>query len=195
MSECQYYEFRAVDRALSEPEIDKLARLRHDRLSKHGFCVEYNYGDFPREPRELLLEHFDAFVYAASWAHRRFMLRMPRRLFDIESAREYAAETCLAIEDRGDCVILSFEWHEEGSGEEDGPRRMPELVPVRAALIAGDRRPLYLGWLLGVQSLEVDGEPAFAVHAADGTQIAITKERVLALAMLRQHDLEPLSVH
>ena len=158
MSEYQYYEFRAVDRALSESEMTKLAELRHDELSKHGFCVEYNYGDFPRRPREILLQYFDAFVYEASWAHRRFMLRMPHRLFGAGSAGEYAAGECLAIEEKGDCVILSFQWQEEGFAEEDGPRWMPELLPVRAALIAGDRRALYLGWLLGVQSLEVGGD-------------------------------------
>ena len=38
-------------------------------------------------------------------------------------------------------------------------------------------------------------EPGYAVHAADGTQIAIFANRDVALATVRQHDLEPLSVH
>lgn len=40
-----------------------------------------------------------------------------------------------------------------------------------------------------------DGVTAFAVHAADGTQITVLPDREIALATLRQHDLEPLSVH
>jgi hypothetical protein len=36
---------------------------------------------------------------------------------------------------------------------------------------------------------------AYAVHAADGTQIAVLPDRDLAFATVRQHDLEPLSVH
>jgi len=40
-----------------------------------------------------------------------------------------------------------------------------------------------------------DGEPGYTVHAADGTQIAVFPNRDIALATLRQHDLEPLSVH
>jgi hypothetical protein len=55
--------------------------------------------------------------------------------------------------------------------------------------------------MLGMQDLAyvkpivVNGITAFAVHAADGTQIAVLPNREVALASLRQHDLEPLSVH
>ena len=41
----------------------------------------------------------------------------------------------------------------------------------------------------------VDGVSAFAVHAADGTQVTVLPNREVALATVRQHDLEPLSVH
>ena len=40
-----------------------------------------------------------------------------------------------------------------------------------------------------------DGELGYAVHAADGTQIAVFADRDIAFATVRQHDLEPLSVH
>lgn len=55
--------------------------------------------------------------------------------------------------------------------------------------------------LLGISDLAyvkhviVDGADAFAVHAADGSQIAVLANRDLAFAMVRQHDLEPVSVH
>ena len=55
--------------------------------------------------------------------------------------------------------------------------------------------------LLGVQDLAyikrvvVDGTTGYAVHAADGTQIALIPDRDVAFATVRQHDLEPLSVH
>jgi hypothetical protein len=41
----------------------------------------------------------------------------------------------------------------------------------------------------------VSDAPGYTVHAADGTQIAAFADREVAFAMLRQHDLEPLSVH
>jgi hypothetical protein len=46
-----------------------------------------------------------------------------------------------------------------------------------------------------VKRVEVDGTAAYAIHAADGTQIAVLAGRDLAFAAARQHDLEPLSVH
>ena len=55
--------------------------------------------------------------------------------------------------------------------------------------------------LFGMQDLAyvkpvlVDGVIAFAVHAADGTQVTVLPDREIALATVRQHDLEPLSVH
>jgi hypothetical protein len=55
--------------------------------------------------------------------------------------------------------------------------------------------------LFGMQDLAyvkpvlVNGITAFAVHAADGTQVTVLPDREIALATVRQHDLEPLSVH
>jgi hypothetical protein len=55
--------------------------------------------------------------------------------------------------------------------------------------------------LFGVQDLAyvkrviVDGVGGYAIHAADGTQIALLPDRDIAFATVRQHDLEPLSVH
>ena len=46
-----------------------------------------------------------------------------------------------------------------------------------------------------VKQVVINGVSAFAVHAADGTQITVLPDREIALATLRQHDLEPLSVH
>ena len=46
-----------------------------------------------------------------------------------------------------------------------------------------------------VKPVVVDGADVFAVHAADGTQIAVIADRELAFAVVRQHDMEPVSVH
>jgi hypothetical protein len=46
-----------------------------------------------------------------------------------------------------------------------------------------------------VRRVEVNGAAAYAIHAADGTQIAVLADRSVAFATVRQHDLEPLSVH
>jgi hypothetical protein len=55
--------------------------------------------------------------------------------------------------------------------------------------------------MLGVQDLAyikpviIDGAIGYAVHAADGTQIAVLADRDVAFATVRQHDMEPVSVH
>jgi hypothetical protein len=55
--------------------------------------------------------------------------------------------------------------------------------------------------LLGMQDLAyikrvvVDGATGYAVHAADGTEIAVLADREVAFATVRQHDMEPVSVH
>ncbi len=46
-----------------------------------------------------------------------------------------------------------------------------------------------------VKAVVVDGQPAYAVHAADGREVAIMSSRDVALVAIRQNDLEPLSVH
>jgi hypothetical protein len=46
-----------------------------------------------------------------------------------------------------------------------------------------------------VKPVAVEGERNYAVHAADGTAITVVADRDTAFAMLRQHNLEPMSVH
>ena len=46
-----------------------------------------------------------------------------------------------------------------------------------------------------VKRAVVNDTPGYTIHAADGTQIAAFANREVAFATLRQHDLEPLSVH
>lgn len=40
-----------------------------------------------------------------------------------------------------------------------------------------------------------EGRPAFAIHAADGTALTVVPRHDVALATVRQHDMEPLSLH
>ena len=62
-------------------------------------------------------------------------------------------------------------------------------------MTAQDFRALGLAQLAYVKPVTVDGQTAYSVHAADGTEIVVMKNRATARAAVRQHDLEPLSVH
>ncbi len=64
-----------------------------------------------------------------------------------------------------------------------------------ARFTARDFEALGLEQLAYVKPVKVDGRTAYAVHAADGTEIAVMSDREVARAAIRQHDLEPVSVH
>ena len=46
-----------------------------------------------------------------------------------------------------------------------------------------------------VKTVTVNGMRGFAIHAADGTPMAMTGDRDTAMAAIMQHEMLPLSVH
>jgi len=46
-----------------------------------------------------------------------------------------------------------------------------------------------------VKSVVVNGTAGFAIHAADGTPMALAGDRATAMAAIVQHEMLPLSVH
>jgi hypothetical protein len=46
-----------------------------------------------------------------------------------------------------------------------------------------------------VKRVSVNDTVAFAIHAADGTQLALLPDRDAAFATIVQNDIEPVSVH
>jgi hypothetical protein len=41
----------------------------------------------------------------------------------------------------------------------------------------------------------IDGQPGFAVHAANGNRLGIAPTREIARAFIREQELEPVSLH
>lgn len=58
-----------------------------------------------------------------------------------------------------------------------------------------DLTMLGIGHLAYVKPITIKGDGLFAVYAADGTEIAVIGDRDVAYAAVRQHSLEPVSVH
>ncbi len=46
-----------------------------------------------------------------------------------------------------------------------------------------------------IRPVEVDGVKAIAIHAGDGTPIGAAPSAELAIAAIRQHEMEPALVH
>lgn len=171
MSEYQYYEFEALDRPLSDRQMAELRALStRARITRTSFTNEYQWGDFKGEPRLLMERYFDAFLYFANWGTRRFMLRVPRAVVDGETAELYATGDLAKGKARGEHVVMHWSSDdEEGGWEDDFEPRLSTIAGVRAELLRGDRRVLYLGWLLKAQQGEFpDDAPEPPVPAGLG---------------------------
>lgn len=71
---------------------------------------------------------------------------------------------------------------------------MAASVDIRH-LSAEQLQSLGMTQLAYVKSVTVDGEAAFAIHAADGTPMALADDREIAFAAIRQHEMMPTLVH
>ncbi|MBZ5551623.1 MAG: hypothetical protein LAO21_02805 [Acidobacteriia bacterium] len=159
MSEYQYYEFQAIDRPLSDEEMEKLrCYSTRARISRTSFVNEYHWGDFKGDPEAWMEKYFDAFLYFANWRTHILKLRLPSKLLDPETAQQYCVGDSAFVRQKAGRVILSFVSDDEGGEWDDEEEPSSALFAVRAELARGDLRALYLGWLLCVQNREVDDE-------------------------------------
>ncbi len=161
MSEYQYYEFQAIDRPLTVEEM-RILRSYSTRASitPTRFSNHYEWGSFKGDPAVWIEKYFDAFFYFANWHTYELMFRLPRRALDLELAKQYCRGGVARARSKGDFVILEFlpEDEQSGDGSDDGSGWLSSLLPLRADLINGDFRMLYLAWLLTAQVGEMDDE-------------------------------------
>jgi hypothetical protein len=160
MSEYQYYEFQAIDRPLTEQEMRELrAYSTRARITPTSFVNDYSWGNFKGDEDAWMDKYFDAFLYVANWGTRVLKLRLPSRLLDLKTAHLYCSGEQAFAREKGGKVILTFMSDDEGGGQwVEGEGRLSSLISVRAELAHGDIRCLYLGWLLCVQSGELDDD-------------------------------------
>jgi hypothetical protein len=152
MSEYQYYEFRAVDRPLTNQQIRDLRRYSsRAEITATTFSVEYDWGAFKGNPNQWMERYFDAFVHFANWGSRWLMLRIPSHQVGSEIVSEYCDDDYLSFTVDDKNLILSFRSDDEDGDWVDGDGWLSSLVALRADLINGDHRCLYLAWLHSIQ--------------------------------------------
>ena len=160
MSEYQYYEFQAIDRPLTGKEMaDLRSYSTRARITPTSFVNDYSWGDFKGNADAWMENYFDAFLYLANWGTHVLSLRLPTRLLDTKSARLYCAGEHASVREKNSKVILTFQSDDDVGGEwVEGEGLLASLISVRAELARGDRRALYLGWLLCGQSGDLDDD-------------------------------------
>ncbi|MGD2158057.1 MAG: hypothetical protein PVG32_14370 [Anaerolineales bacterium] len=114
MSEYQYHEWQTVDRVLTaeeQAEVDSLSS--HIEVSSSRAVVTYHWSDFRHDPKQVLLEYFDADFYMANWGTLRLMFRFPKGLVEEEAITPYLLEEFVSFETVGDYQILDLEFNPE----------------------------------------------------------------------------------
>jgi len=147
VSEYQYYDFKAIDRALTKTEMAALRAIStRAAITTTGFTNHYEWGDLKADPLKLLEKYFDAFVYVANWGTREFHLRLPQELVDLKHLKSILPGKSARVRSVGQFVIVTFESEvESGDDWDDGAGWMGSLVSLRSDLLRGDLRCLYLG--------------------------------------------------
>ena len=158
MSEYQYYGFLALDRPLDERQLREVDALSsRAEVSTTRWVNTYNYGSFRGDETRFVTDYFDAMIYVANWGTRRFSVGLPADRVDDEQILLHATGDALSAELVTGKVVVDFcSETEDRDGWEDGSGWMATLAPVRRRLLGGDTRPLYLGWLLGLQMGDLD---------------------------------------
>src|SRR6201993_1533562 len=110
MSEYQYYEFRIIDRPLTETEIDALGSIStRAEITSTSFTNHYEWGDLKADPLQLLGKYFDAFVYVANWGSRRFCLRLPKGSLEYKELQARLPNESAWVRQTGKYFIIGFE--------------------------------------------------------------------------------------
>ncbi|MBN2147203.1 MAG: hypothetical protein JW726_07430 [Anaerolineales bacterium] len=149
MSEYQYYEWQTVDRILTAEEQAAVNRLSsHIDVSSSQAVVTYDWSDFKHDPKEVLLKYFDAHFYLANWGSLRLMFRFPKGLLDEADIEPYCVDEYISFETIGDYQVLDLDFNpEDGGGWMEADAGLSHFIRLRADILDGDYRLLYLAWL------------------------------------------------
>lgn len=162
MSEHQYYEFRAIDRPLTDRQMRELRVIStRAAISRTSFSNHYEYGDLKANPRDLLAKYFDASLYFAHWMYLEVAFRFQKDAIDVKALRRYTGGHTFDARKMGEDVIVAISVESDGEtfdAADDGSDWLSALIGLRTDIANGDQRAPYLAWLLDVQCGVVDDD-------------------------------------
>jgi hypothetical protein len=162
MSEYQYYEFQALDQALTSTDQNYLRGLSsRASVTVTSASFVYNYGDFRGDLKKVLDRCFDIMLYVANFGVRQLMFRFPKKLVDPNVFKPYCVPYCISVSTTEKSVILDITMNAEDyyTWIDDDEVSLRGLVSLREDLLQGDFRILYLAWLRSGFSEDADADP------------------------------------
>jgi hypothetical protein len=153
MSEYQYVIFRAIDAPVSPKNLQYMQKQStRAEITEWSFENEYHFGDFSGDEVEMLRRGYDFHLHYANFGTRKLMLRLPTGLPDPAAAKAYFEPDSLYFtkDAHGPGGILTIEpYFEPDDLDEiwDFNGLVNRLIPLRAEIMDGDLRPLYLAHL------------------------------------------------
>jgi hypothetical protein len=149
MSEYQFYEFKSIDKPLTQIEKDEIGSWSsRTNASNTGAIFTYSYSDFPKDTLKVIEKYFDAMFYISNWGTKQLIFKLPNSLVDVNKLKQYCSEGLNIIE-KPDFILVNFCIDEEEGGGNwiEGEGWLSSLSQLREDIISGDYRCLYLIWL------------------------------------------------
>ncbi|MCY2976972.1 MAG: hypothetical protein NTW52_20145 [Planctomycetota bacterium] len=158
MSEFQIVKFRAIDRPLSDNQLEFMERQssRAD-FTKWEFKVEYHYSSFRGDVDAMLRNGYDIFLTYSNYGCREIRMRLPGGLPFAKSvwSKYISAEGLTWSADKsGKAGILTLAPYLEEAYDPvwEFEDYLDATAKLREMLIAGDLRALYVLWLCTAMS-------------------------------------------
>jgi hypothetical protein len=186
MSEHQFVAFRAIDIPVSEENLEFMRRQSsRAQINPWSFENEYHYGDFRGNALEMLRRGYDIHLHYANFGTRRLCIRLPEGLPNPKATQAYLGKDGVTfVKDRqrpaGTLMIdpayepgfLEELWHIDGLLE--------QLAPLRAEIMEGDLRPLYLMHLAAARDMNHDPEVTLEAPVPLGLDALTRAQQALA---------------
>lgn len=185
MSEYQRIAFRAIDGPVSDKDLSFMRKQStRAEITPWAFDNEYHYGDFHGDAAEMLRRGYDLYLHYANFGVRTVHVRLPYGLPDPKAAAPYLGEEFVQFlpDKRGPGGILAIEpYFEAGELEElwDLDEVIGRLLPLRAEILDGDLRPLYLAHLAIASDYNHDPEETREAPVPAGLQKPTDAQRAL----------------
>jgi len=163
MSEYQIVKFRALDRPLTDKQLEFMDRQSsRAEFTKWEFKVEYHYSSFRGDVNGMLRNGYDISLTYSNYGCRNIQMRLPSGLPYPKSLWSKFIRQGLkwTADKTGKAGILSVEPYLEEAYDQvwEFDDYLDATAKLRELLIAGDLRALYVLWLCGSASLNDDDE-------------------------------------